>query len=219
VTTAGSSSPRRRPPRVNSVRGDRAEKKKWFSPRFLRVLCVSAFSAALWSCVKPAPLPEIGYVPEFTLVSDTGAPFDSHALDGHIWVADFIYTNCDGPCPMMSTHMRRLQDQTAVEFPDVRFVSFTVDPTRDTPEALAAYAKRYKRDASRWFFLTGETAKLNEVSLNAFKLNSVDGSMSHSTRFALVDRSRHIRGYYVTGEDGFMPKLMHDIRQLERDKS
>ena len=185
----------------------------------MRTLLVAA-ALLLAACVKPTPLPEIGYVPEFTLVSDTGAPFESHdSLDGHIWVADFIYTNCDGPCPMMSTHMRRLQDQTAAEYPDVRFVSFTVDPARDTPEALAAYAKRYKRDATRWFFLTGETAKLNEVSLNAFKLNSIDGSMTHSTRFALVDRSRHIRGYYLTSEDDFMPKLMHDIRQLEREKS
>jgi len=178
-----------------------------------------AAALLLAACVKPTPLPILGDVPQFNLVSDTGAGFDSHALDNHIWVADFIYTNCDGPCPMMSTHMRRLQDQTAAEFPDVHFVSFTVDPTRDTPEALAAYAKRYKRDATRWFFLTGEAAKLNEVSLNAFKLNSIDGSMTHSTRFALVDRARHIRGYYLTGEDDFMPKLMHDIRQLERDKS
>ena len=161
----------------------------------------------------------LGGVPQFTLTADTGRPFDSHTLDEHIWVADFIYTTCDGPCPMMSTHMRRLQDQTAAEFFDVRFVSFTVDPAHDTPSVLAEYAKRYKRDPNRWFFVTGEQTALNEVSLNAFKLNSVDGSMTHSTRFALVDRQRRIRGYYTTGEDGFMPRLMHDIRQLEREKS
>ena len=172
--------------------------------------------AILSSCVKPKPLEVLGEVPEFTLVSDTGATFDSHVLDGHIWVADFVYTRCDGPCPMMSTNMRRIQDQTATEFADVRFVSFTVDPAHDTPAVLAAYAKRYRRDPNRWFFLTGDQASLNNVSLNAFKLNSVNGSMTHSTRFALVDRSRRIRNYYITGADGFMPQLMHDIRQLER---
>ncbi len=189
------------------------------SPRCFRVLCVSALSLMLGACVKPAPLSVMGQVPHFTLVSDTGQPFDSRVLDGHIWVADFIYTTCTGPCPMMSSHMRQLQDQTAAEYPDVRFVSFTVDPAHDTPAALSEYAKRYKRDASRWFFLTGEPAKLNDVSLNAFHLNSVDGSMTHSTRFALVDPTGRIRGYYLTSEDGFMPKLMHDIRQLEREKS
>lgn len=183
----------------------------------MRLLLASAL-VLLAACVKPAPLEVLGDVPQFTLVSDTGQPFDSHALDGHIWVADFIYTNCDGPCPMMSTQMRRIQDQTAAEYGDVRFVSFTVDPARDTPPAMAEYAKRYKRDPNRWFFLTGETPALNAVSLKAFKLNSVDGSMTHSTRFALVDGQRQIRGYYLTSEDGFMPKLMHDIRQLEREK-
>ena len=181
-------------------------------------LAVCALAVALFGCVKPAPLEVMGDVPQFELVSDTGQPFDSHALDGHIWVADFIYTTCEGPCPMMSSHMRQIQDQTAAEYPDVRFVSITVDPAHDTPAALAEYAKRYKRDPNRWFFLTGETAKLNDVSLKAFKLNSVDGSMTHSTRFALVDQKRRIRGYYLTSEDGFMPKLMHDIRQLEREK-
>jgi len=158
-------------------------------------------------------------VPQFELTSETGQSFDSHTLDGHIWVADFIYTTCDGPCPMMSSKMRLMQQQTANEMPDVRFVSFTVDPVHDTPPVLAAYAKHFLQDPARWVFLTGEPARLNDLGLNGFKLNSVDGSMSHSTRFALVDRHRRIRGYYVTGEDGFLPKLMHDIRQLERDKS
>jgi protein SCO1/2 len=175
--------------------------------------------ATVAACVKPTPLPVLGELPPFTLVADTGQPFDSRALDGHVWVADFIYTTCDGPCPMMSATMRRLQEQTAVEFPEVRFVSFTVDPKRDTPEVMAEYAKRYKRDPNRWFFLTGDQNALHDVSLNGFKLQSVDGSMTHSTRFALVDRQRRIRGYYVTGEDGFQSKLIHDIRQLSREKS
>lgn len=182
----------------------------------LLLLLLSVFLAA---CVKPAPLAVLGELPPFTLTADTGQPFDSRALDGHIWVADFIFTTCDGPCPMMSSTMRRLQDQTAVEFPDVRFVSFTVDPKRDTPEVLAEYAKRYKRDPNRWFFLTGGQDALHDVSLKGFKLQSVDGSMTHSTRFALVDKQRRIRGYYITAEDGFQSKLIHDIRQLARETS
>jgi protein SCO1/2 len=120
---------------------------------------------------------------------------------------------------MMSATMRRLQDQTAAEFQDLRFVSFTVDPKRDTPPVLAEYATRYKRDPNRWFFLTGERAALNDLGLTAFKLQSIDGSMTHSTRFVLVDAQRRIRGYYVTGEDGVLPRLVGDIRRLEREKT
>jgi protein SCO1 len=175
--------------------------------------------ALLASCIQPKPLPVLGEVPVFKLTSESGQAFDGRSLDGHVWVADFVYTTCTGPCPTMSSKMHLIQDQTAADMPDVRFVSFTVDPVHDTPAALAEYGKHFKQDPSRWVFLTGDAATLNQVGLNGFKLNGVDGSMGHSTRFALVDRQRRIRGYYITGEDGFLPKLMHDIRQLERDRS
>jgi protein SCO1 len=180
-------------------------------------LCVSVV-ILLSGCIRPAPLPVLGEVPEFQLTSETGQEFDSHALDGRVWVADFFYTTCDGPCPMMSSKMHLIQTQTA-ETPDVRLVSFTVDPAHDTPPVLAEYAKHFKQDPARWTFLTGQQASLNEIALHGFKLNGVDGSLGHSTRFTLVDRHRRIRGYYISGEDGFMPKLMHDIRQLEADRS
>src|SRR5689334_8480924 len=169
------------------------------------------------ACVQPKPLPILGKVPEFELTSQANSAFDSRSqLDGHIWVANFIYTTCDGPCPMMSSQMHQVQLQTA-ETPDVRLVSFTVDPQKDTPPVLAEYAKHFKYDPARWSFLTGDQSRLNDLALNGFKLNAVDGSMTHSTRFVLVDRARQIRGYYTTGEDNFMRKLMHDIRQLQRE--
>jgi len=157
----------------------------------------------------------MGQIPEFQLTAQTGQPFDSKSLDGHIWVADFIYTTCDGPCPMMSSQMHQLQTLTA-EMPAVKLVSFTVDPARDTPPVLAEYSKHFKPDPARWWFLTGEQACLNDLALHGFHLNGVDGSMSHSTRFALVDQKRRIRGYYITSEDGILRRLLHDIRQLER---
>jgi len=172
----------------------------------------------LTGCMQPKPLAVMGEVPEFQLTAQTGQDFDSKSLDGHIWVADFIYTTCDGPCPMMTAQMHRVQISTA-ETPDVKLVSFTVDPKHDTPPVLAAYAKHFKPDFDRWYFLTGEQARLNDIALKGFKLNGVDGTMTHSTRFVLVDRSRHIRGYYISSEDAFMPQLIHDIRQLEREKS
>jgi len=157
-------------------------------------------------------------VPPFSLTERSGRTITNHDLAGKIWVADFIYTTCPGPCPMMTRQMRILQDQTAREMSDVRLLSFTVDPAHDTPPVLAEYAGHYRVDTARWSFLTGEQSKLNDVGL-AFKLNTVDGSMTHSTRFVLIDRHMRIRGYYLTSEDAFLPKLMHDLRQLEQDKS
>jgi len=180
-----------------------------------RILIAALF---LSSCTQVKPLPVLGQIPQFDLVASTGQPFDSHTLDGHIWVADFIYTTCDGPCPMMSHQMRGIQSSTAAT-PDVKLVSFTVDPAHDTPEALAKYAKFFKADDARWYFLTGDVARLNDLGLHAFKLNGVDGSLSHSTRFALVDARRRIRGFYISSDDDFPKRLLHDIRQLQTEKS
>ena len=176
----------------------------------------------LGACARPEPLPILGQVPDFQLTSQTGRPFDSRSLEGHAWVADFIYTNCPGPCPMMSSQMSRVQSGTTGfggAAGGVEMVSFTVDPARDTPEVLAAYARHFRAQEARWHFLTGPQASLNTLGLNVFHLNGVDGSLEHSTRFALVDGRRRIRGTYLTSEDGFLGRLLGDIRRLEREKT
>jgi protein SCO1 len=180
--------------------------------------CAALLAFLLTSCAGPRPLPVMGSVPEFHLTAHTGQPFDSKALAGRVWVADFIFTTCTGPCPMMTAQMRRVQTATA-DIPDVKLVSFTVDPSHDTPPVLTEYAGQFKADPNRWVFLTGEPAPLNDLGLRAFHLNAVDGSLVHSTRFALVDRRGRIRAYYSSDEDGFMKNLLAGIRELEREKS
>ena len=180
----------------------------------LAVLCVVLFGA----CTQVKPLPVLGEVPQFQLTGADDRGFDSRSLDGHIWVADFIYTTCDGPCPMMSHQMRGIQNSTA-STPEVKLVSFTVDPAHDSPAVLAKYSKHFQADPNRWYFLTGEMERLNELGVKSFKLNNVDGSLSHSTRFALVDGKRRIRGYYISSDDDFPKRLLHDIRQLQSERS
>lgn len=171
----------------------------------------------LASCKQPAPVPTLGLVPDFTLTDQTGAKFDSkEKLAGNVWVADFIFTTCQGPCPRMSSQMAQVR--RSVMLPDVRFVSFTIDPDRDTPEALAAYARRFHADSRNWFFLTGSKDALNRLSYNAFRLGSVGGPLEHSTRFVLVDRKSRIRGYYDTSEPENIQKLMTDIGRVAEER-
>jgi protein SCO1/2 len=176
-------------------------------------LVVAALGAA---CGTGSRLPEYGQVPDFQLVAQNGDTFGRGSLDGNVWVADFIFTTCPGPCPLMSTKMSRIQKAVA-QYPDVRLVSFTVDPQHDTPPVLADYARRYQADPTRWFFLTGEPSALNKLGMHAFHLQSIDGSMNHSTRFVLLDRRSRIRGYYESGEDGSLDKLLSDIARLRKE--
>jgi protein SCO1 len=182
----------------------------------MRRVLVACLMAILGACAPVKPLPVLGEVPQFQLTRETDQPFDSHTLDGRIWVANFIYTTCDGPCPMMSHQMRGIQNST-MRTPEVKLVSFTVDPAHDTPPVLAKYAKHFQADGGRWYFLTGEMERLNELGVHAFKVNNVDGGLSHSTRFVLVDGKRRIRGYYLSSDDGFPRQLLHDIRQLQSE--
>src|SRR5881275_1765291 len=85
-----------------------------------------------------------GAVPHFQLVNQEGQPFDSAQLAGKIWIADFIYTTCPGPCPMISMRMSELQKP--LEKTDVHLVSFSVDPAKDTPQVLRGSADKLRAE-------------------------------------------------------------------------
>jgi protein SCO1/2 len=174
------------------------------------LISLMLMAAAVTGCRSKGSLPVMGEVGGFRLIAQNGEPFDPAVLRGKIWVADFIFTNCQGPCPRMTTLMRRLQQRA----PGVQLVSFTVDPARDTPPVLTEYAQRFQADTRTWHFLTGEAAELHRLSRDVFKLGNVDGQLDHSTRFVLVDQAGRIRGYYSTQEDSPISRLVEDIEHL-----
>jgi len=172
----------------------------------------------LASCASRPNLPTLGAVPAFTLTDQNGATFESASkLDRQVWVADFMFTTCPGPCPLMSSQMHQVQK--ALEAEGIRLVSFTVDPEHDTPAVLLEYGQRFKASPGVWHFLTGSRADLNHLSKDVFKLGFVDGQLEHSTRFVLVDRHSEIRGYYSTSEPDAIARVIEDARALLKDRS
>ena len=162
-----------------------------------------------------------GAVPHFQLINQEGQPFDSARLTGKIWIADFIYTTCPGPCPMISTRMSELQEP--LEKTDVHLVSFSVDPEKDKPKVLRGYAEKLRADPKRWDFLTGPKSTIYKLSHNDFKLAVSDGSDEagipvHSTRMVLVDRHGEIRGYYQATAADAVTKLLADTSHLLREQ-
>jgi cytochrome oxidase Cu insertion factor (SCO1/SenC/PrrC family) len=110
-----------------------------------------------------------GRVPDFSLVERSGRRVEASNLQGKVWIADFIYTHCTDTCPLQSAQMARLQKEYA-DVPDLRLVSITVDPARDTPQVLAWYAARFGADPARWLFLTGEKAAIFRLAREGFRL-------------------------------------------------
>jgi protein SCO1/2 len=167
------------------------------------------------------PLPVYGTVPAFELVNQDSQPFGSQQLAGKIWIADFIFTTCPGPCPIISTRMSELQKPLAKS--DAHLVSFSVDPEKDTPEVLRVYADKLRITPLRWDFLTGERSAIYSLSRDGFKLGISDGSEEssgpvHSTRFVLVDGRGNIRGYYDALAPDGVTKLLADTNHLLREQ-
>jgi cytochrome oxidase Cu insertion factor (SCO1/SenC/PrrC family) len=162
---------------------------------------------------QAAPLPVYGTVAPFSLSERSGSVLSSEGLSGKPWIASFIFTNCPNQCPMMSHKMSLLQQTLP---PDVKLVSISVDPERDTPEALAKYAKSFHADEARWLFLTGAKEEVKGV-LRSFHMDNSDDPDLHSLRFALVDPSGAIRGYYDSTDVEALKKLPRDVEALRRE--
>ncbi|HLJ17407.1 MAG TPA: SCO family protein [Bryobacteraceae bacterium] len=187
----------------------------------LAPLLSAAFLLALAACRHSSQLPTYGTISEFTLIAQDGQAFSSRELKGNVWVADFFFTHCLGPCPRMGSQMHKIE-MTTKNYPNVRLVSFTVDPARDTPIVLADYSKHFLAEPGRWFFLTGAQQTLQHLCRDDFKLGNVDGSLMHSTRFVLVDGHSQIRGYYETSQSeghSAIDQLIADLKALASERS
>ena len=175
----------------------------------VRNLAVAFVLAAVsFSCHRQPELPQLFPVPDAKLVDETGKAVSLDSMKGHVTVYDFIFTSCTGTCPIMTNNMRALTPKIDREEP-VRFVSISVDPTRDTPAVLSEYAKRMRNDP-RWTFLTGDRAEIVRLSVDGFKLAAGDPApggepLLHSSKFAVADKNGVVRGYY-DATDGTVPE-------------
>ncbi len=161
-------------------------------------------------------------IPHFVLLNQDSVPFDSRQLTGKVHVVDFMFTSCPGICPVMSSQMQRLQEMTKDYLP-FQMLSFTVDPDRDTPSTLKAYAKEHRADLKRWMFLTGPMDSIYKVGIKGYYLgmqkdSTEPGGYLHSGRFVLVDGKGLIRGYYDGTNVNDVNRLRDDLAVLLKEE-
>jgi len=175
------------------------------------------------STVAQAPVvltPDIRIpLPDFDFTERSKKQISRDDLLGQVWIADFVFTSCAGPCPRMSSHMQALQGELA-DLAKLKLVSFTVDPERDTPEVLQEYAARYGADPQRWLFLTGPMDAIYDLAIDGFKITveaaRENNEIIHDTRFMLVDAAGVIRGYYDSLSQEDLDRLRKDAASLVR---
>ena len=183
--------------------------------------------------IKLEIIGEVDYsIDDFSFINQDNETITKDSLLGSIYVANFFFTSCPSICPLMTRNMSYLQDKLSV-YPNIRFLSHTVDPDNDTPEKLINYVdlmqqKNISIDLSNWDFVTGDKDKLYQSAANYFVNASVDslapGGFLHSEYFILIDKQGRVRsgidinGNVVGAYDGTnevqMKDLINDINVL-----
>lgn len=162
-------------------------------------------------------------VPDFSFINQDGEAVTFDDFENKILVVDFFFTTCPTICPIMTKQMTRLQwmlDDPA--YKDVKFLSHTVNPSHDTPEVLKAYGEEQGADFSTWTFVTGDKEEIYEQGFEGYLLSTQEdeaapGGFLHSSYFVLVDRDRHIRGFYDGTSTKEVDDLMVDIKMLMKE--
>lgn len=164
---------------------------------------------------RDSSLPVIKEAPFFSGIDQQGSVLRSNQLLGKIWIASFMFTSCQGVCPVMNGELQKVQRE--FESFDIRFVSFTVDPETDSQQALAEYGKRYSADVRRWSFVRMNIDSVRSLSKTGFLLSDPFEPSAHSSRYVLVDKKNRIRGYYDCMDSVKVVELKRDIRILQQE--
>jgi len=183
----------------------------------------SQFSSTI-QARRPASmrLDPVAQVPEFRFQAQDGLTVTPADLKGNVWVANFIFTRCLGPCPVMTSRMAELNQRLGSKTKDVKLVSFTVDPDFDTPAVLKAYGEKVGASPEKWRFLTGPKDQMEATVAKGFlqPLSNDSGGMPvHSTRFVIIDRKGWIRGFQDGNDPEVVQKLLMDIGDILREPS
>lgn len=169
-------------------------------------------------------------IKDFRLTNQEGTTITWDSLKGKIIIADLFFTRCPTICPGMTKNMKRLAeslnngervgDRTNKQ---VHFLSFSIDPDRDSVSRLKYWADRFQVNPEYWWLLTGNKQEIYDLAINEMKMfaedgKSVDTSFIHSDRFILIDSFRHVRGYYDGLDSASLSKLSSDLILLTMEK-
>jgi protein SCO1/2 len=155
---------------------------------------------------------------DFSLTDQTGKTVTRKDFQHSITVVDFFFTSCQGICPKMNSQMKKVYDHFRGN-EEVKLISHTVNPEKDSAEVLAAYAKRYDADPRQWYFVTGDKAQLYKLARKSYMISDTNGDggkedFVHSQNFALVDKEGHVRGIYDGTDSTEVKRLIVDMNVL-----
>jgi protein SCO1/2 len=161
----------------------------------------------------------------FSFKNQNGEIITQSDVDGKVYVAEYFFTTCGSICPIMNQQMQRIQ-KVYLREPDLKILSFTVNPAIDTVEQMKRYALQHQANDDQWYFLTGKKEDLYGLARKSYfvlkpaeaeNLGDAGGDFIHTNNFVLVDRERRIRGYYDGTSTAGVDSLIYDIGRLLKE--
>ena len=146
----------------------------------------------------------------YTFHDQNGHDFPTAGMTGHVWLVNFFFTSCEGPCPLLTAQIASILAKET----SVRALSISTDPETDTKDVLQAYAKKFKADPARWVFATADQAEMISFGQTVLKLPVGETPDAHSPRIVLVDRQGQIRGWYDSQDPMVRENILKDIKAI-----
>jgi protein SCO1/2 len=165
-----------------------------------------------------ARLAQIGPAPEFSLAAAEGGRLALADLRGQVVAVTFIYTTCTDTCPLLTSKLVGVQRRLGRDAARVRFVGITVDPARDTPEALRRYALEREARSPAWAFLTGTPEEIGDVvrRYGVYARPGARGEVDHTFLTSVIDHAGVLRVQYM-GVRFDPDEFLRDVRALLRE--
>ena len=158
-------------------------------------------------------------VADFELVNQNGRTITQDDYKDMIYVVDFFFTNCQGPCPIMTDNMVKIQ-RAYLKDDDIMFLSISVTPDIDSIPVLREYANKKGIIDSKWNVTSGEKKHIYELARKSYfaVVEQGDGGLQdfiHTPNFILVDRKKQIRGIYDGTDNDKILQFIKDIKTLK----
>lgn len=156
----------------------------------------------------------------FEVINQSGKVLTQEDFKGKIHIANFFFTSCPVICPKMTTNLKNyVQDE--LNIPELEFISFSIDPKRDSIQKMKAFAEKFNVKESNWHFVRADKKEIYTLARNSYFLVAVEGSEErndfiHSEQVALVDKNLHIRGFYDAMKEEEVKQLKKDIIKLKK---
>ena len=197
---------------------------------WLFVAVVVAFPISVYAVVNwyektvqalPVMISKTHTIDDYQLINQLGKESSTKNWGSKIVVANFFFTHCPSVCPKMTNNLKKVE-QANKENKNLLFISFSVDPERDSSAQLQKFAQRFKIDARHWQLLTGSKKQIYRLARNSFQVVATDGDggendFIHSDQLILIDTQKRIRGYYNGTEEKEIAQLIKDIKKLEHE--